>query len=158
LRPSTRCRRHGPRVRHLGHLPQQLFYIGHAFPASRLGAERAIGHRYSAVFVCRLGAEVAIGDAIAEADVHSAPSCILTTLIYPTCDQFAISSAMQLAHRRGAKTNRGRRPKRGRPRFPLQRALGKQDPRHCNHLAANENGSHIAVRVKFCLSCVQTTL
>jgi hypothetical protein len=69
--PSTRRRCYGLWVRELDHLPQQLPYIGDAFAASRLCAEGPVDRRYRAILVHGMGAKVAIGNGVAEANVHA---------------------------------------------------------------------------------------
>jgi hypothetical protein len=59
------------RLPNLGGLMQQPPNKRDALAASRLGAERAIHHRYGAVFALDMSPEVTIGDAVAETDVHS---------------------------------------------------------------------------------------
>ena len=81
--------------RDVDQLPQQLPDKGNAFAAFRRGAEGLIDHRYRAVLAVRMGAEFAIGDCVAQADVHTAPLWKLPPFIYQACESFAIVPAMQ---------------------------------------------------------------
>src|ERR1700730_10873987 len=69
------------RLPNLGGLMQQPPNERDALAALGLGAERAIHHRYGAVFALDMSPEVTIGDAVAETDVHSCSYPILTPFI-----------------------------------------------------------------------------
>ncbi len=83
----------------LGGLMQQPLNKRDALAALRLGAERAIHHRHRAVFTFGMSPEVSIGDAVAEADVHSCshPKSI-PFISLPMCEQFAISTVPPTIH------------------------------------------------------------
>jgi hypothetical protein len=59
------------RLPDLGRLMQQPPNKMDALAALWFGAERAVHHRHGAVFTLGMSPEVSIGDAVAEADVHS---------------------------------------------------------------------------------------
>jgi hypothetical protein len=66
-------------------------YEGDTLAAARLFAQSAVHHRYGAVLAFGVRYEIAIGDPVAETDVHSHRNPKLTAFIYRTCEQFAIS-------------------------------------------------------------------
>jgi hypothetical protein len=59
------------RLPDLGRLMQQPPNKMDALAALWFGAERAVHHRHRAIFTLGMSPEVSIGDAVAEADVHS---------------------------------------------------------------------------------------
>src|SRR5262245_59687595 len=65
-------------VRNLHHPLQQLLRIAEAFAASWFGSQGLINCQNRAIFICNMGAKVAIGDRIAKANVHSAASGTVT--------------------------------------------------------------------------------
>ena len=68
-------------LRDLDHLPEELPHMGNAFAAPGLCAEGPVNGRHGAVLVRGMGAKLAIGDGVAEANVHSALSRTLTMCI-----------------------------------------------------------------------------
>jgi hypothetical protein len=81
------------RVPNLSGLAQQVPDEGDTFTAARLFAESVIYHRYGAILAIGVGTKIAIGDPVAETDVHSHRNLTLMTRIYLICEQFAISLA-----------------------------------------------------------------
>ena len=72
-------------------MAQQLPDEGDTFTAARLFAESVIYHRYGAILAIGVGTKIAIGDPVAETDVHSHRTSKFICFIYWVCDQFAIS-------------------------------------------------------------------
>jgi len=60
-------------LRQLDDLPQQLPNKGHALAALRLFSQGAIDRRYRAALALGVGAKVAVGDRVAETNVHRRP-------------------------------------------------------------------------------------
>src|SRR5271167_3957751 len=60
-------------LRQLDNLSQQLSNKGHALAALRLFSQGAIDRRYRAALALGVGAKVAVGDRVAETDVHARP-------------------------------------------------------------------------------------
>ena len=102
------CRSCFMRMPDLGRLAQQMPYESDAFAASRFLAKSVIHHRYSAALAIGVGAKIAIGDPVAETDVHSHGNPKLTAFICQSCEQFAISLAavstcrVELPHHRSS--------------------------------------------------------
>ena len=69
------------RLKDLSGLTHQLLHEGDALAALRLFSEGAIDHRDGARLILGVGAELAIGDSVAETDVHSRPGPKLISCI-----------------------------------------------------------------------------
>jgi hypothetical protein len=69
------------RLKKLGGLTYQLLDERDALAALRLFSEGAIDHRDGARLILGVGAELAIGDSVAETNVHSRPGPKLISFI-----------------------------------------------------------------------------
>jgi hypothetical protein len=72
-RAKSACRSGRLPLREFDDLSQQLPNKGHALAALRLFSQRAIDRRYRAALALGVGAKVAVGDRVAETDVHARP-------------------------------------------------------------------------------------
>jgi hypothetical protein len=87
------------RVPDLNGLAQQMPHEGDTFTAARLFAESVIYHRHRAILAIGMGTKIAIGNPVAETDVHLHRHPKLMAFIYLNCEQFAISLAAIAAYR-----------------------------------------------------------
>ena len=78
---------------------QQVTNKRDTLAALRLGAERAIDHRYRAIPTISLGMKFPVGDAVAETDIHRGLDPEFMLFMYRGCEQFAIAIVSSPARR-----------------------------------------------------------